>query len=79
MTKSNNQDFAVFIITHGRADNIKTIPTLNNQGYTGPVYLILDVDRWPGTLNGKVGLSPCVCNWRIADPADHVDYIVRNT
>jgi hypothetical protein len=37
-----NKDFAVFILTHGRADNVKTINTLNKCGYTGKVYLIVD-------------------------------------
>lgn len=35
-------DFAVFILTNGRPDNIKTIETLERCGYTGPVYLIVD-------------------------------------
>jgi len=37
-----NKDFAVFILTHGRADNVKTISTLNKCGYTGKVYFIVD-------------------------------------
>jgi len=35
-------DFAVFILTHGRADNVKTYATLRRQGYTGKIYLIVD-------------------------------------
>jgi hypothetical protein len=38
----NNKDFAVFILTHGRPDNIITLRTLKNCGYTGKVYLIID-------------------------------------
>jgi hypothetical protein len=34
--------FAVFILTHGRARNVKTYATLRKQGYTGPIYLIID-------------------------------------
>lgn len=34
--------FAVFILTHGRAHNVKTYKTLRKQGYTGPIYLIID-------------------------------------
>lgn len=37
-----NKDFAVFILTHGRPDTIKTITTLTRCGYTGPIYLIVD-------------------------------------
>jgi hypothetical protein len=35
-------DFAVFILTHGRADNVITYKTLKKCGYTGPIYLIID-------------------------------------
>jgi hypothetical protein len=35
-------DFAVFILTHGRPDRVYTLKTLEGAGYTGPVYLIID-------------------------------------
>lgn len=35
-------DFAVFILTHGRADNVLTYRTLQRAGYTGRVYLVID-------------------------------------
>lgn len=35
-------DFAVFILTHGRANNVKTLKTLERHGYKGKVYLICD-------------------------------------
>lgn len=35
-------DFAVFILTHGRPENVITLKTLRRQGYTGKVYLIID-------------------------------------
>lgn len=35
-------DFAVFILTHGRADNVITYRTLQKQGYTGKVYFVID-------------------------------------
>lgn len=34
--------FGVFILTHGRPDNVLTFDTLRKAGYTGPVYLIID-------------------------------------
>ena len=37
-----NKDFAVFILTHGRPDNVVTYNTIKNQGYTGKVYIIID-------------------------------------
>lgn len=36
------ENFAVFILTHGRAGNVRTIQTLRDGGYTGDIYLILD-------------------------------------
>lgn len=35
-------DFAVFILTHGRPDNVRTFETLKKQGYTGKIFFILD-------------------------------------
>lgn len=35
-------DFAVFILSHGRPDNVKTFNTLKRQGYTGKLFFILD-------------------------------------
>ena len=37
-----NKDFAVFILTNGRPDNVKTYSTLIKYGYTGKVYFIVD-------------------------------------
>lgn len=33
---------AVFILTHGRADNVITYKTLRKCGWTGPIYIIID-------------------------------------
>jgi len=35
-------DFAIFILTHGRPTNIKTMATLKECGYTGRLYLVVD-------------------------------------
>jgi hypothetical protein len=37
-----NKNFAVFILTHGRPDNVKTLNTLKKCGYTGKIYFIVD-------------------------------------
>lgn len=37
-----NKNFAVFILTHGRADNVKTVKTLEKAGYTGDYYIVID-------------------------------------
>ncbi len=39
MTRS---DFAVFILTHGRPDRVITYATLRKQGYTGPIWIVID-------------------------------------
>ena len=35
-------DFAVFILTHGRPNSVKTIKTLKKCGYTGKVFIVID-------------------------------------
>lgn len=37
-----NSSFAVFILTHGRADNVITYGKLRYFGYTGKIYLVCD-------------------------------------
>lgn len=37
-----NKKFAVFILSHGRADNVKTIKTLKDGNYTGEIIIICD-------------------------------------
>ena len=36
------KDFAVFILTHGRANKVDTYSTLKKQGYTGKIILVCD-------------------------------------
>lgn len=40
--RPNNGDFAMLILTHGRADNVKTIDTLAKCGYTGRIVIVID-------------------------------------
>ena len=35
-------DFAAFILTHGRPNNVKTYKTLRDQGYSGRIFIIVD-------------------------------------
>jgi hypothetical protein len=37
-----NKKYAVFILSHGRPDNIITYKTLRREGYTGDIYIICD-------------------------------------
>ena len=36
------KDFCAFILTHGRADNVRTYRTVREQGYTGPIVIVID-------------------------------------
>ncbi|WP_294348455.1 hypothetical protein [Prosthecochloris sp.] len=37
-----NRDFAVFILTHGRPNNVITYKSLQKHGYTGKVFIVID-------------------------------------
>lgn len=37
-----DNNFAAFILTHGRPDNVKTYDTLKKCGYTGKVFIVID-------------------------------------
>lgn len=39
-----NKDFVVFIMSHGRANNVVTYKTLREQGYSGRVIIVLDTE-----------------------------------
>lgn len=50
-----NKDYCVFILTHGRPDNIITYKTLKRCGYTGRIYFVLDnedatIDKYIGNF-----------------------------
>ena len=38
----HNKDFAVFILTHCRANNVITLKTLKKQKYTGKYFIVID-------------------------------------
>lgn len=51
-----NNDFAVFILTHGRPDKVYTYETLRKNNYTGKIYLIIDdEDKFSDQYNEKFG------------------------
>ena len=37
-----NKKFAIFILSHGRPDNVITYTTLKKAGYTGDIYIVID-------------------------------------
>lgn len=69
-------DFAVFILTHGRADNVVTLRTLERQGYRGRWYLIIDdEDAMAPIYYEKFGKDHVVtfCKAAAADRTDTMD------
>lgn len=38
----NNSSFCAFILSHGRANNVKTYATLRKRGYTGRIFVVID-------------------------------------
>ena len=44
--------FAVFILTHGRPDNQRTVRALTKNGYTGPIYWLIDTDDMATIITG---------------------------
>ena len=43
-------EFAAFILTHGRADNVITYDRLREHGYTGPIFLVIDDEDKQGAM-----------------------------
>ena len=69
-------DFAVFILTHGRADNVVTKKTLDRQGYTGRWYMIIDdEDDQADLYREKYGEEHVImfCKQAAVDAADTMD------
>lgn len=40
--ENQNKDFCVFILTHGRPNKVVTFDTLRNNGYDGPIFIVID-------------------------------------
>lgn len=73
-----NKDFAIFILTHGRPENVKTFQTLNKRGYTGKVYIIIDnedktADQYYKNFGDKVIMFDKKETAKTFDEADNFD------
>ena len=66
-------NFAVFILSHGRADNMKTVDTLNRCGYTGKWYIIIDNEDKQADLYYKNFGKDNVIMFDKIEKAKHVD------
>ncbi len=63
-----NNDFAVFILTHGRSDRVVTYETLRNKGYTGKIYLLIDNEDSEGEeYKKRYGDEVCIFDKRAYD------------
>jgi len=56
---TQDRKFAVFILSHGRPDNVITYRTLRNQGYTGKIFIIVDdedktIEQYKQTFKDQV-------------------------
>ena len=68
-------DFAVFILSHGRPDRIYTIDTLKKCGYTGKYYIVCDnedssLDEYKRLHGDKVLVFDKLAISRLFDTAD---------
>jgi hypothetical protein len=53
--------FCVFIISHGRASNVKTLQTLKRGGYTGPIFIIIDnEDKHAQNYHDNFGINSVI-------------------
>lgn len=82
-------DFAVFILSHGRADRVLTVESLQKCGYTGKYYIICDdEDKSLSEYKRRFGESVIVFSKDIAseycdtcdlNPARNIVLYARNT
>jgi hypothetical protein len=71
--KNMDNNFIVFILTHGRPNNVKTYTTLRKYGYTGKIYFILDnEDKTIDQYKEKYG-SEFVMVFNKKEMADTID------
>jgi len=69
-------DFAVFILTHGRANSVDTVKTLKKQGYTGRIVLMVDdedkqTDTYKQNFGSQVFVFPKKAAIAITDSGDN--------
>jgi len=78
MSTEMSDNFAVFILTHGRPNNVITYRTLEKQGYTGPVYIIIDnedetADEYRRIYGDKVIMFDKLAISKTFDTGDNFD------
>lgn len=73
-----NNNFAVFILSHGRPDNVYTVGALKKCGYTGPVYILVDnedkqIDQYKTKYGDKVIVFDKAAIAKTFDEGDNFD------
>ncbi len=68
-------DFAIFILSHGRANRVVTVETLRKSGYTGEIYIIIDdTDKQADEYFKRYGKNVIVfCKQEEANKSDVMD------
>lgn len=69
-------NFAVFILSHGRAKNVKTMKALKDGGYTGKTYIVIDnLDKTADEYYETFGREKVVMfdKWEMAKETDTMD------
>lgn len=65
-------DFAVLILSHGRANNVVTVKTLRQSGYTGRIYIVIDDQDDQADLYRKI-YGENVIQFSKEEEAEHSD------
>lgn len=70
------ENFAVFILSHGRADRVSTYYSLRKCGYTGPIWILVDnedeqAERYEANYPGAVIVFDKAEAAKITDAADN--------
>lgn len=72
----DKNDYAVFILSHGRPDNVITYDTLIKRNYTGKIYIIVDdqdktIDKYKENFGDKVIVFPKLESAQTTDTYDN--------
>lgn len=70
-----NNKYAVLILTHGRANNVKTVETLRRCGYTKDIYIVIDdTDKQTNEYKKRYGDKVVIFNKKeYAEKTDTAD------
>lgn len=71
-------DFCVFILSHGRPNNIKTLKLLERTNYSGPLFIVIDnedatSDEYYAKFGDKVVMFDKLKQSKLFDTADNFD------